>query len=867
MSEIKPENYTVSPGLAQNLTQVEVNTNTIPPLQTVSGKDYPRYSILAYNVNENGISDINPENYKVSPGLAQNLTYVEVDTSVIPALSGVHGVYPRYAQLVYLLNPSSGGGGTGGGITSINGKTGDSIILSASDIPLETPLSGYGDTVEEVLASLTNVIPQGLTPQNTIYVSKNYESVADGNFIIIHGFKFTKGTDIFDTISQAVTLSGKNIIIDEGTYEEDITVNASNISLIGAGNVYIKGKLTFANTSDCSIKNIKVEAETELVDSAGQLTTHAIRLTGTTTNFTVDNVYVKMAGSGSALYAGPVVNLKIINSCLIGGVFNSGKTVGAVQFGKLTDPIIKHNYFGGSVYFNGGLENGTIDSNSIELVDSSAVSFAFILSGIINITNNNIYGNPVNNALKINGTGTISTPTGIDASGLTQFNFISNRVSADSSFFYIQSEAVSLDASKFKFDSNILNLSQNAIIFNDEHDPIKGFALGDGNISSGAVMLKSDHTQTINSNISMGAGYKFLVEDNNSTQYAGLFLGNYTDDNDDPFSQIEIGSASMPLCLNHNVKSGNVEYGKNILVNYRNSEGIVVEDKVAYLSDIQGGSSITIDDTLSLSSTNPVQNKVITEELNTKATNETVDTVVSSLTGARVNQSAKTRFSFTNTSSQVTSAFELYIPKYDWMPGGFFVAAELKSFFSELGGPTYVDQLTYEDWLKKHPEGYDYFTEEHGPYLVTSFYNYGVQTDSTIVIELNVVCLGPYLKNKTPETVFTTEISANTPTNIKLSSTGGLLVDNNTLNNITINLYVVSGNNISTKTIQFIAYNKNNNILISNAIIGDTNSIGDSSFINNLDISSIDNLIELELTSLYDSISYVSIKQTTIKIG
>ena len=390
MSEIKPENYTVSPGLAQNLTQVEVNTNTIPPLQTVSGKDYPRYSILAYNVNENGISDINPENYKVSPGLAQNLTYVEVDTSVIPALSGVHGVYPRYAQLVYLLNPSSGGGSTG---------------------------------------------------------TSNYNQLSNKPSI------------------NGVTLQGN------------------------------------------------------------------------------------------------------------------------------------------------------------------------------------------------------------------------------------------------------LNLS-------------------------------------------------------------------------------DFGAAD----------------------------------------------------------------------------NTTIDTVVSSLTGARVNQSAKTRFSFTNTSSQVTSAFELNIPKYDWMPGGFFVAAELKSFFSDLGGPTYVDQLTYEDWLERHPEGYDYFTEENGPYLVTSFYNYGAQTDSTIIIELNVVCLGPYLKTKTPETIFTTEISANTPTNIKLSSTGGLSVDNNTLNNITINLYLVSGNNISTKTIQFIAYNKNNNILISNAIIGDINSIGDSSFVNNLDISSIDNLIELEVTSLYDSISYVSIKQTTIKI-
>lgn len=135
MSIIKPETYNNAPGLAQNLSQVEVSTDAIPALSTEIAS-YSRYSVLAYNVNSNGISDIVPDRYSVAPALAQNLTYVEVDTSVIPALSGNHGVYPRYAQLVYLLNPSGGGSGTGA-VESVQGKTGN-VVLSASDLDAYT---------------------------------------------------------------------------------------------------------------------------------------------------------------------------------------------------------------------------------------------------------------------------------------------------------------------------------------------------------------------------------------------------------------------------------------------------------------------------------------------------------------------------------------------------------------------------------------------------------------------------------------------------------------------------------------------------------------------------------------------------------
>ena len=107
MSTINPENP-YNPAHAEDLTLTEVDQSVVSPLTGLEGV-YPRYATFVYNVNNGNNNDIHPEN-PYNPAHAEDCALVEIDSSVIPPLSGKEGLYPRYAKLVYLLN----GGGSGG---------------------------------------------------------------------------------------------------------------------------------------------------------------------------------------------------------------------------------------------------------------------------------------------------------------------------------------------------------------------------------------------------------------------------------------------------------------------------------------------------------------------------------------------------------------------------------------------------------------------------------------------------------------------------------------------------------------------------------------------------------------------------------
>ena len=135
MNDILPENN-YNPAMAENLKLVEVNPDTIPPL-TIENQSYNRYATFAYNINTTtNNNSINPTAL-YNPAFAEDLKFVEIDSSVIPPLSGNFGIYPRYAQLVYLLNPSSGGG-TSSGVNTINGISGDVNIINGGGIDINT---------------------------------------------------------------------------------------------------------------------------------------------------------------------------------------------------------------------------------------------------------------------------------------------------------------------------------------------------------------------------------------------------------------------------------------------------------------------------------------------------------------------------------------------------------------------------------------------------------------------------------------------------------------------------------------------------------------------------------------------------------
>lgn len=100
--------------------------------------------------------------------------------------------------------------------------------------------------------------------------------------------------------------------------------------------------------------------------------------------------------------------------------------------------------------------------------------------------------------------------------------------------------------------------------------------------SDGFVKLVSSTTQLINSDIAIKNGKKILLEKKDLTQANALSVGDYG-----TYEQIEVGTETDPLCLNHSAKApdGTV-VGKNIIVNYKDTSGTNQADAIAYLSDI-----------------------------------------------------------------------------------------------------------------------------------------------------------------------------------------------------------------------------------------------------------------------------------------
>ncbi|GHT34535.1 hypothetical protein FACS189434_10860 [Bacteroidia bacterium] len=107
---------------------------------------------------------------------------------------------------------------------------------------------------------------------------------------------------------------------------------------------------------------------------------------------------------------------------------------------------------------------------------------------------------------------------------------------------------------------------------------------GEGGTSdSDYLKLSSEETQVIDSDISLGLGKKFLGTDSNGSEHELIGLNEYNGG-----QQVEVGSESEALCLNHNAKGfdGELPGDKHITVNGKDENGAEFADKVAYLSDL-----------------------------------------------------------------------------------------------------------------------------------------------------------------------------------------------------------------------------------------------------------------------------------------
>ncbi|MDR0873993.1 MAG: hypothetical protein LBN27_11105 [Prevotellaceae bacterium] len=96
---------------------------------------------------------------------------------------------------------------------------------------------------------------------------------------------------------------------------------------------------------------------------------------------------------------------------------------------------------------------------------------------------------------------------------------------------------------------------------------------------AGYVKLASETTQIIVSDIAFGFGKKILGTASDDTQHELIGIGEYATG-----QQTEIGSESIPLCLNHREVAGWSD--KRIAVNGKLQDNTEFTDKVAYYSDV-----------------------------------------------------------------------------------------------------------------------------------------------------------------------------------------------------------------------------------------------------------------------------------------
>jgi hypothetical protein len=111
---------------------------------------------------------------------------------------------------------------------------------------------------------------------------------------------------------------------------------------------------------------------------------------------------------------------------------------------------------------------------------------------------------------------------------------------------------------------------------------------------SGVVKLTSPTTQLISGNVALAKGSKLLGVKSDGAQGNLVSVGDYPDGSGGTYEQVEVGTESDPLCLNHNAKSADgTVVGKHIIVNYKDAAGANQADAVAYVSDLPVNNSRT----------------------------------------------------------------------------------------------------------------------------------------------------------------------------------------------------------------------------------------------------------------------------------
>jgi hypothetical protein len=96
------------------------------------------------------------------------------------------------------------------------------------------------------------------------------------------------------------------------------------------------------------------------------------------------------------------------------------------------------------------------------------------------------------------------------------------------------------------------------------------------------LALASEETQIVDSDVALAGGKKLLGVKANGAQANLVSVGDYG-----TYEQIEVGTESDPLCLNHSAKAPDgTAAGKNIIVNYKDEAGTNRADTVAYGTDV-----------------------------------------------------------------------------------------------------------------------------------------------------------------------------------------------------------------------------------------------------------------------------------------
>ena len=299
------------------------------------------------------------------------------------------------------------------------------------------------------------------------------DELEEGKQVQYFGHMFTKGVNLFGSITEAIQAGETNLVINTGMYDGDIALTADT-KMVGNGDVVITGKITGNNVS-LQLKDLKFRVTATQVNKKESGKDYHIIEISSSKQFLVSNCEFTCIATGSAdtqtalgciMFNTANGDYTSNGTCIVeNSTFNPtfytpsethpNKSCPAISVGAMADKlIVRNNICNGPVYLNRGFKDAVVINNRIFVVDSTCLSLNGVGGsrgvGKVDIINNLFTGEDTNGAIKID---SLANDIGYSA-------FVAGNIANISGNFFGNQSSIVLSEENTKFSNNMVHTTE-----------------------------------------------------------------------------------------------------------------------------------------------------------------------------------------------------------------------------------------------------------------------------------------------------------------------------------------------------------------------------------------------------------------------